>query len=291
MPKVSLPKIRIYSDGSAKAQDGGSGGYGTIVKYMSNDNKTIRIEEFSEGFKITTNNRMELMGVIIGLESLKEPCEVMIYSDSKYVVDAFNKDWIIGWQNNGWKTVGNTPVKNQDLWERLLLAKKPHTCKFAWLRGHNGHVDNERCDYLAQSSASGVKFIKDENGKLIEDKTTEKIVSVKSGPITLKDVFRTYIATTKKNYTLKLNGVELIIDEDGDVFPCPGEDIKRTKDVLKLLKQINEDETFVGLFKNILLENKFGTLFSSNTLSDLSRFIFTHDDTIPKFQIILGNDK
>ena len=92
---------------------------------------------------------MELMAVIIGLEALKKPCAVTLYSDSKYVVDAFNNHWIDGWIKKGWKTAGKTPVKNVDLWQRLLKAKEPHEVEFVWVKGHAGHEYNERCDTLA----------------------------------------------------------------------------------------------------------------------------------------------
>ncbi|MEF9955352.1 MAG: RNase H family protein, partial [Clostridium sp.] len=103
----------------------------------------------------TTNNRMELMAVIAGLEALTKPCNVEIFSDSKYVTDAFNKHWIDGWIAKNWKRGKNDPVKNIDLWKRLLTAKEPHQVNFNWVKGHNGHPENERCDFLATSAADG----------------------------------------------------------------------------------------------------------------------------------------
>ncbi len=140
-------KVTIYTDGACSGNPG-IGGYGTILVYT--DLNGIKHEkEFSEGYKHTTNNQMELMAVIVGLEALKKPCDVTIYSDSKYVVDAFNNHWIEGWIKKGWKTAGKTPVKNVELWQRLLKAKEPHKVEFIWVKGHAGHAYNERCDSLA----------------------------------------------------------------------------------------------------------------------------------------------
>lgn len=163
-----MKKIRIYSDGAARGNPDGPGGYGTIVKYLKEDSSIERVEEFTEGFEVTTNNRMELMGVIIGIESLQEPSEITVISDSKYVVDAFNQKWIDNWLKNNWLTSSKKPVKNPDLWKRLLNVIKPHTVTFEWIKGHAGHTENERCDYLATSSADGKKLIKNEHGIFIE---------------------------------------------------------------------------------------------------------------------------
>jgi len=108
----------------------------------------------TQGFKNTTNNRMELLAAIAGLEALKIPCDVELTSDSKYLVDAFNQKWIDGWIKKGWKGANKQPVKNQDLWQRLLKAKEPHNVKFIWVKGHNGHEYNERCDRLAVQSSN-----------------------------------------------------------------------------------------------------------------------------------------
>ena len=109
----------------------------------------LHVKEISGGYKRTTNNRMELMAAVAGLEALNRPCEVSLYSDSKYLVDAFNQRWIDGWIKKGWKRGKNEPVKNIDLWQRLLAAKEPHQVTFIWVKGHNGHPENERCDFLA----------------------------------------------------------------------------------------------------------------------------------------------
>ena len=140
-------KVDIYTDGACSGNPG-PGGYGTILVHIDSDG--IKHEkELSEGYRCVTNNQMELMAVIVGLEALKKPCSVKLYSDSKYVVDAFNNHWIEGWIKKGWKTAGKSPVKNVDLWKRLLNAKAQHEVEFIWVKGHAGHKYNERCDTLA----------------------------------------------------------------------------------------------------------------------------------------------
>ena len=140
-------KVTLYTDGACSGNPG-VGGYGAILVHV--DANGIKHEkEFSQGYKMTTNNQMELLAVIVGLEALKKPCTVTVYSDSKYVVDAFNNKWIDGWIAKGWKTAGKSPVKNVDLWKRLLEAKKQHDVEFIWVKGHAGHEYNERCDSLA----------------------------------------------------------------------------------------------------------------------------------------------
>lgn len=137
-----MKKVNIYSDGACSGNPG-PGGYGVILEYNGKE------MEISGGEKSTTNNRMELMGVIIGLESLKEPCDVTITTDSKYVTDAFNKGWIESWQKKNWRKSDGKPVLNKELWQRLLNAAKGHKVSFVHVLGHNGHVYNERCDKLA----------------------------------------------------------------------------------------------------------------------------------------------
>lgn len=140
--------VTIYSDGACLGNPG-PGGYGTVLLTGAHR------KELSGGYRRTTNNRMELMGAIVGLESLKRPCEVTLWSDSQYVVHAFTKDWIKGWQKRGWRTASKEPVKNQDLWQRLLLAVASHEVTWQWVRGHTGDVENERCDQLAMAAATG----------------------------------------------------------------------------------------------------------------------------------------
>lgn len=153
-------KVSIYTDGSAKGNPDGPGGYGTVLHYIDSKGKQ-HTREFSAGYKKTTNNRMELMAAIIGLEALTKPCDVDLYSDSKYVVNAFNQHWIDGWIKKGWTRGKNKPVKNVDLWKRLLKAKKDHNVTFHWVKGHDGHTENERCDYLATTAADGKELFDD----------------------------------------------------------------------------------------------------------------------------------
>lgn len=134
--------ISLYTDGAAKGNPG-RGGFGTVLLY-----KGLR-KEISEGFRCTTNNRMELLAVIIGLEALKNPnTPVMVYSDSKYVVDSVEKGWVFNWAKKGFKD-----KKNVDLWKRFLEIYKVHNVKFKWIKGHAGIPENERCDELAVAAA------------------------------------------------------------------------------------------------------------------------------------------
>ncbi len=153
--------VRIYTDGAARSNPEGLGGYGTILEY-TDQNGELHTREIAQGYRKTTNNRMELMAAIAGLEALDTPCEAELYSDSKYLVDAFNQHWIESWIANGWKRGKNESVKNVDLWERFLQAKEPHKVTFIWVKGHNQHPQNERCDYLATTAADGDDLIDDE---------------------------------------------------------------------------------------------------------------------------------
>ena len=152
-------QVTIYTDGSARGNPG-NGGFGAILSYTNRAGETFT-RELSGGYRLTTNNRMELMAVIVALETLNRPCEVEVHSDSQYVVNAFNQHWIEGWIRRGWKTANKKPVKNIDLWQRLLAAKEPHTVTFLWVKGHAGHPENERCDELATTAA--------DSGRLSED--------------------------------------------------------------------------------------------------------------------------
>ena len=158
--------VKLYTDGSARSNPEGPGGYGAVLQYVDSKN-ALHEREYSAGYKKTTNNRMELMAVIVGLEALTKPCNVEVISDSKYVTDAFNQHWIESWIKKGWKTAGKKPVQNIDLWKRLLEAKKPHEVRFTWVRGHAGHPENERCDTLATTAADG--------DNLLDDTMTEMI--------------------------------------------------------------------------------------------------------------------
>lgn len=151
--------VSIYTDGSARGNPG-PGGYGAVLRCTLPDGR-LHEKELSQGFELTTNNRMELLAVIVALEALKRPCKVTLYSDSQYVVNAFNQHWVEGWLKRGWKNAKKEPVKNIDLWKRLLEAKKPHDVEFVWVKGHAGHPENERCDQLATAAADGDGRIED----------------------------------------------------------------------------------------------------------------------------------
>lgn len=154
-------EVTIYTDGAARGNPDGPGGYGTVLEYVKPDG-TLHTMELSQGYKKTTNNRMELMAAIVGLEALRKPCKVTLYSDSKYVVDAFNQNWIDGWLKRGWKKADKKPVKNVDLWKRLLQAMDSHEVTFCWVKGHAGHTQNERCDTLATTAADGENLLEDD---------------------------------------------------------------------------------------------------------------------------------
>lgn len=153
--------VEIYSDGSSRGNPG-PGGFGTILRYVDGSGN-VHEKELSSGYKLTTNNRMELLGAISGFEALKKPCQVDFYSDSQYVVKAFTDNWVKNWVARGWKTANKKPVLNVDLWQRLLAAMTDHEVTFHWVRGHDGHPENERCDALATSAADG------EASTLLED--------------------------------------------------------------------------------------------------------------------------
>lgn len=153
-------KVKLYTDGAARGNPEGPGGYGAILQY-TDANGTLHEKEMSAGYKKTTNNRMELLGVITGLEALKKNCEVEVISDSKYVTDAFNQNWVENWQKNGFVTSTKKPVKNVDLWKKLIALVNKHQVTFTWVKGHNGHKENERCDILATSAADGSNLLDD----------------------------------------------------------------------------------------------------------------------------------
>lgn len=141
--------VQIYTDGAAKGNPG-NGGYGAVL--LSGGYQ----KELSQGYILTTNNRMELLAVIVALEALTKPCQVMVFSDSKYVVDSVEKGWVFGWQKKGFKG-----KKNPDLWKRFLEVNKKHKVNFTWVKGHAGNPLNERCDELAVKAA--------ESGNLLPD--------------------------------------------------------------------------------------------------------------------------
>ncbi len=150
-----MKTVEIYTDGACSGNPG-KGGYGVILKYNETE------KEFSEGFSHTTNNRMELMAVITGLKLLKYPCDVKLYSDSKYVVDSISKGWVYSWQKKGWKKSDGKPALNSDLWQQLLPLMKIHNVELIWVKGHDGHPENERCDKLAVTAYSSDDLSDDE---------------------------------------------------------------------------------------------------------------------------------
>ncbi len=149
--KLDMKKVEIYTDGACKGNPG-PGGYGTILVYGGKE------KELSGGEAKTTNNRMELMAVIAGLEALREPCEIVLTSDSTYVIHALTKRWVDNWKRKNWMKNASTPVPNADLWKRLLAAAEPHSITWVWVRGHAGHPQNERCDRLAVAAAERYTF-------------------------------------------------------------------------------------------------------------------------------------
>ncbi len=145
-----MKHVDIYTDGACK-HNPGPGGWGAVIVYGKVE------KELSGGDAKTTNNRMELMAVISALECLKEPCEVTLTSDSKYVIDSIEKGWVYGWRSRGWVKSDKSPALNSDLWERLLGLLEIHKVKFVWVRGHAGHPYNERCDSLACAVAESLR--------------------------------------------------------------------------------------------------------------------------------------
>ena len=144
MKQNEKPFVEIYADGACSGNPG-VGGYGAILRSGGKEKELSGCEE------LTTNNRMELLAVITALEELKRPCRVRVTTDSNYIVKGMN-EWIGGWMKNGWKSSQKKDVLNRDLWERLLRAAQPHEVEWAWIRGHNGHPENERCDLLARQA-------------------------------------------------------------------------------------------------------------------------------------------
>ena len=143
--------VKIYTDGAARGNPDGPGGYGCVLHYTDR-NGNLHEKELSAGYKKTTNNRMELMAAIAALEALKEACDATLHTDSQYVRQGI-LDWLANWIRRGWKTAGGDPVKNRDLWERLQAAAAPHAVDWRWVKGHNGHPENERVDQLARIAA------------------------------------------------------------------------------------------------------------------------------------------
>lgn len=159
-------RVNVYTDGACSGNPG-KGGYGIIMEWVGKPYK----KEFSEGYRLTTNNRMELLAVIVALEQLKkEGIEVMVYSDSKYVVDSIEKGWVFNWVKKGFKD-----KKNADLWRRFLVVYKKHKVKFHWIRGHNEHPQNERCDQLAVNAIKKETLQVDEGFELSQNNIAGKL--------------------------------------------------------------------------------------------------------------------
>ena len=152
-----LKKVDIFTDGSCLGNPG-PGGYGAVLKYKDN------VKELSKGYKLTTNNRMEMLAAVVACQSLKEPCEVTLTTDSQYVRQGITQ-WISKWQKNNWKTASKQPVKNVDLWKALHEENLRHRINWCWVKGHSGHPENERCDDLARTAAEGSDLIIDEGYK------------------------------------------------------------------------------------------------------------------------------
>ena len=155
-----MPKVTIYTDGAARGNPDGPGGYGAVLVFVDSAGK-VHEKELSQGYIRTTNNRMELMAAIAALEALTKPCEVELWTDSQYLANAFNEHWIDGWIRKKWMRKGSEPVKNVDLWKRLLEAAGPHSISWNWVRGHSGDAMNERCDRLATRAADSGDLIPD----------------------------------------------------------------------------------------------------------------------------------
>ena len=143
-----MSEIEIFTDGACSGNPG-PGGWGAILRWQDHE------RELSGGEALTTNNRMELMAAIAALESLKKPCTVKLYTDSMYLKDGITK-WLANWKARGWKTADKKPVKNIDLWQRLDSARATHRIEWLWVRGHDGHVENERADLLAREAISAM---------------------------------------------------------------------------------------------------------------------------------------
>jgi len=153
---LNNPKVHIYTDGAARGNPG-PGGYGVVMEWVGKPYK----KEFSKGFKHTTNNRMELLAVIDALKNLKNPgTQVLVFTDSKYVVDSVKKGWVFGWEKKGFKD-----RKNTDLWKDFLVEYRKHEVDFKWIRGHNNHIQNERCDVLAVEASKKPRLLIDQGFK------------------------------------------------------------------------------------------------------------------------------
>jgi ribonuclease HI len=203
-----IPDIELFSDGGAEPNPG-KGGFGVILSYKG------KKKEFFKGYKLTTNNRMELMGVIFGLEQLKTKSNVQIFTDSKYVIDGITKGWAKKWKENNWKRKKDIKVINSDLWDRLLNAISKHSVEFNWIKGHSGHTENERCDTLANDGIN--------SNDLIDDLGYEP-----------KDVDERKKTQTKTNYNYQK---KIKIEKEGDNCRKCGEPVIKKTPKKKKIKQ------------------------------------------------------
>ena len=144
-----MKHVEVFTDGACKGNPG-PGGWGVLLRIGHHE------KEMSGSEPDTTNNRMEMLAAIKALEALNQPCRVTLHTDSKYVLDGITR-WVFGWQKNGWKTADRKPVKNADLWQALVAAARPHQVEWVWVRGHDGHPENERVDRLASDAATAAK--------------------------------------------------------------------------------------------------------------------------------------
>jgi ribonuclease HI len=149
-----MKKVQLYTDGSCLGNPG-PGGYGIVMCFNQHR------KEISQGYQLTTNNRMELLATIVGLRQLTEPCHVDLTTDSQYVKNGINQ-WIHNWKRNGWRTAAKKPVKNVDLWQQLDEVIQTHTVDWHWVKGHSGHPENERCDELARNAAESDTLLPDD---------------------------------------------------------------------------------------------------------------------------------
>ena len=154
------PQVTIYTDGAC-SQNPGRGGYGAIL-FFEDKNNTLHKKILSKGFKLTTNNRMELLAVIDALQLLKTSCSVKLYSDSKYVIDAINNKWLDGWVSKNWRLGSSNPVKNIDLWKKFIDVAKKHEIDFIWVKGHSSNEYNALCDKMAVEARLSKDLFDDE---------------------------------------------------------------------------------------------------------------------------------
>ena len=286
-----MNKALIWTDGAARGNPNGPGGYGAIVK-VTDENGGTSEYELSAGYDKTTNNRMELMGVITALESLKSPSVVTVTSDSQYVIKAFNDNWIAGWLKRGWVNSSKEPVKNIELWKRLLEAVKPHEITWVWVKGHEGHAENERCDTLATSAAdaSPETLFHDDGGDLRSpvnscgktggsDKTGDRVrkMEIRDEVLRLKQSAPELSAASieMRNRALIIMA-QRIEDRRDEIFEANARDMERAEkndipDVVKKRLLYNEgklSDSISGLKQLALLPDPLGKINFTRQLDE-----------------------